>query len=295
MGQVFGERMDVIVPAGREAELTPLLLRCITATQARWDVVNLRFIPQDSPTLPILMDSLAHAGMGFEEVETCPCRYTEVPTDWAAYEAAHSGRWRRNLRKRWRSFLEEHNGSRSACGDGISNAELLDHLARLHRLQWPDGESNFLRPAAWKFHRELALECLDKGRAVIPYLKAGSQVVAVAFAFLEAGQFSLYQQGWDPEFKDLSLGNLLVHWSMQLAADKKAHTYDMLSGDSRYKSEWCPKLRHTVHVTAFPRRNVKAQTYRLVRRCRQRIRDLLKRARPETATTAAPPVEAAAA
>jgi CelD/BcsL family acetyltransferase involved in cellulose biosynthesis len=278
MGEVFGEQMDVIVPAGREAELTPHLLRCIDATRSRWDVVSLRFIPEESPTLPALMEALRRVGMGREVVETCPCRYTEIPSDWAAYEAAHSGRWRRNLRNRWRTFLDDHEGGRSVCGQGPSNAELLDHLARLHRLQWPDGESNFLRPTAWPFHRELALEWLEKGRALMPYLTANARVVAVAYGLMEGGQFSLYQQGWDPEFKDLSLGNLLVHWSMQLAAENKLHTYSMLSGDSRYKAEWCPKLRQAVHLTAFPPGNLKAQLYRSILRCRRRIsRHLQKR------------------
>ncbi len=37
----------------------------------------------------------------------------------------------------------------------LPHDEAFDHLARLHRMQWPDGVSNFVRPDAWQFHRSM--------------------------------------------------------------------------------------------------------------------------------------------
>ncbi|MDZ4288824.1 MAG: GNAT family N-acetyltransferase [Prosthecobacter sp.] len=269
MGEVLGERMDVIVPAGRETELTPRLLRCMDATHKQWDVVWLPAVPVESANLPAMKEALDRVGMGAEEVKIHPCRFTEIPKDWPAYEAARSSRWRRNLRNRWAVFIDEHGGRRGLSDTDMPHAEALDHLARLHLLQWPEGESNFLRPASWEFHRGLALEWLESGRAMLSLLIAGDRVVAAAYGLVKRGQFSLYQQGWDPEFKHLSIGNLVVHWSLETAAQRGLHTYDMLSGDSRYKAEWCPSLRHTVDLETFQPERMSAQGFRVLRQFRR--------------------------
>ncbi|HYF37175.1 MAG TPA: GNAT family N-acetyltransferase [Prosthecobacter sp.] len=268
LGEVSAERMDLIVPAGRERELTPRLLRCMDATRPQWDAVWLPAVPSDSPNLAAMEEALDRVGVGCEEIETSPCRYAALPTDGSGCDEHRSGRWRRNLRNRWRTFCDEHDGRRCLSSVDMPHEEALDHLARLHELQWPAGESNFLRPAAWQFHRGLGLEWLESGRALLPFLTAGDRVVAAAYGFMEGGAFSLYQQGWDPQFRHLSIGNLVIHWSLDLAAQKGVRTYDMLSGDSRYKAEWCPNLRHTVSLETFQPDRMRAQGVRVLRRVR---------------------------
>ena len=265
VGEVLGERMDLLVPKGREAELTPRLLQCIDQLQAEWDAVWLPAMPTDSPNLSFLKEALDRVGVGAQEVQRHACRFTPIPTDWAAYGAARSARWRRNLRNRWASLIDDHDGERCLSGREMPHGEALDHLARLHLLQWPNGGSNFMRPDSWAFHRELALECLEDGRALLTLLKADGRVVAAAYGLVKRGGFSLFQQGWDPDYKSLSIGNLGVHWSLEAAASQGLHTYDMLSGDSRYKAEWCPDLQHTVDLETFQPESLRAHLFRSVR------------------------------
>lgn len=265
VGEVLGDRMDVIVPQGREDELTPRLLQCLDALQSQWDAVWLPAIPEVSPNLPHLKSAFERVGVGADEVDSYPCRFTAIPKDWSAYEEARSSRWRRNLRNRWATFTDDHAGRRGLSGRDMPHHEALDHLARLHALNWPVGKSNFLHSKAWVYHRELALDALENGTAMLVFLAAGERVVAGAYGFVERGRFSLFQQGWDPEFKDLSIGNLVVHWSLQAAADRGLHTYDMLSGDARYKAEWCPELEFTVDLETFQPESLRADLFRLLR------------------------------
>jgi CelD/BcsL family acetyltransferase involved in cellulose biosynthesis len=265
MGDVLVERMDFLVPNGREDELMAALLDFLPRLQGEWDAIWLPAIPSDSKNLPHLIEALGKVGNCDGIANIHPCRFTPIPTDWKAYEGARSSRWRRNLRNRWSTFLDEHQGRRCVSGVDMPHGEALDHLARLHHLQWPGDSSNFLRPAAWAFYRENALRWLEEERALLTFLMAGDRVVAAALGLIKRRAFSLFQQGWDPEYKSLSIGNLAVHWSLETAAGHGLETYDMLSGDCRYKAEWCPELRQTLDLEAYNPESLRAQVFLLLR------------------------------
>lgn len=274
LGDVLVERMDFLVPNGREDELTPALLRFLEKLEGEWDAIWLPAIPSDSKNLPYLSEALGKAGNADGIADVHPCRFTPIPTDWKAYEGARSSRWRRNLRNRWTTFIDEHQGKRCVSGVDMPHGEALDHLARLHHLQWPGDSSNFLRPAAWAFYRENALRWLEEGRAVLTFLMAGDRVVAAALGLIKRSAFSLFQQGWDPEFKTLSIGNLAVHWSLEVAARNGLQSYDMLSGDSRYKAEWCPELMQTLDMEAYNPESLRAQLFLVLRKLRRAVTKL---------------------
>ena len=91
---------------------------------------------------------------------------------------------------------------------------------------------------------------------------------------IKRNAFSLFQQGWDPEFKTLSIGNLAVHWSLETAAGLGLETYDMLSGDCRYKAEWCPELRQTLDLEAYNPESFRAQAFVVLRKLNRAIAKL---------------------
>ncbi len=283
VGDVLVERMDFLVPNGREDELTPALLAFLSHLEREWDGIWLPAIPSDSKNLPHLSRVLRAVGTSDGIADIHPCRFTPISTDWKAYEGARSSRWRRNLRNRWSTFIDEHQGKRCISGKDMPHSEALDHLARLHHLQWPGTSSNFLRPTAWAFYRENALRWLEGGQALLTFLMAGDRVVSATLGLIKRSTFSLFQQGWDPEFKTLSIGNLAVHWSLETAARHGLTTYDMLSGDSRYKAEWCPELMQTFDLEAYNSESFRAQAFVALRKLNRAITKLQGRA--ETAPT----------
>jgi CelD/BcsL family acetyltransferase involved in cellulose biosynthesis len=263
---VDGERMDFIVAEGREAELMPELIRVIDALAGEYEMIWLGKVPEDSPALPWVLSAMEDRGMAFSVPERLGCQYLDLPADWAAYEKLQSSRWRRNLRNRWGSFSEDLGGTAGLAGSDLPVEKAWSGLIRLHALQFAGGSSNFLRPKALAFHRDVALSLLASGRAVLPYLTVNGQMVAAAYGFLERGTFMLYQQGWDPELAKLSIGNLGIYQSLLTCFDQKVQVYDMLPGDYRYKAEWCPQRRYLVSLEAYATESMLAAGYRLARK-----------------------------
>jgi len=251
VGEVEGEVMDFLVPEGRERELTPLLCEGIRQLAPHWQGVRLNKIPEASPNLPVLLDCLKgfSAGSGVVNAHTSWC--TSLPEDWDHYAARHSGRWRRNLRKRWEVLVAEHGAEKGLAGQTMPAGAAMEQLGRLHCGRWCGGASTFVRDRAWAFHQRLAEKWIPQGQAILPYLAIDGRMVAGCYGFLEGDRFYHYQLGWDCQYADLSLGNLAVKTCLEHCLGLGAKHYDMLSGEYRYKSEWCPQERKLIDVEGY--------------------------------------------
>ena len=113
----------------------------------------------------------------------------------------------------------------------------LEELYRLHDLRrtaagdTPVFEDDDRRA----FHARL----LDKGTGpngtAVLVASRGDEVVGVLYGFVWQTTFSYYQIGWDPEFRQLSLGSVLVQEAITACADAGLETFDFLRGPEDYK------------------------------------------------------------
>lgn len=251
VGEVEGEVMDFLVPAGREAELTPRLCQGLRLLGGDWQGVRLNKIPGDSPNLPILLEELKAFTVFAGVVNIHDSRCTVLPGDWEAYAARHSGRWRRNLRKRWEALTLERGARPFRAGADWPVADAMAQLGTLHEERWQEGGSSFRKQQAWEFHRRLAELWVPEGRAVLTLLAVGGRVIAGCYGFLEGDRFYHYQIGWDRQYAELSLGNLAVRQCLTFCLERGVLHYEMLSGEYRYKSEWCPEARSLIDVEGY--------------------------------------------
>jgi hypothetical protein len=251
VGDVEGEVMDFLVPAGREAELTPRLCQGLKLLDASWQGVRLNKIPAESPNFPILLREMQAFTVFTGVVNIHDSRCTELPSDWNGYAARHSGRWRRNLRKRWEALVNAFGVERFQAGVDWSATEAMTQLGVLHEQRWVDHGSSFRQERAWSFHRRLAEMWLLSGRAVLPLLAVEGKMIAGCYGFLEGDRFFHYQIGWDRKYADFSLGNLAVKQCVKSCLGRGVRHYEMLSGEYRYKSEWCPEVRQLIDVEGY--------------------------------------------
>ncbi len=265
VGLVAGEVMDFLVPAGREAELTPLLCQGIQALAPEWQALWLDKLPTDSPNAVLLLGSLGAYTAGTGVVNAHASRFTNLPATWEALAAQRSGRWRRNLRKRWDSLFQMPGTSTGLAGETLEAGAAIDALAGLHCGRWRDGASTFVKDRSWEFHRRLAVRWIAEGRALLPYLSLEGRMIAGCYGFIEGGCFYLYQLGWDAHYTTLSLGNLAVKNTIQHSIDRGLNRFDMLSGDYRYKFDWCPQGRELLDIEAYSPTSPTAACFRGLR------------------------------
>lgn len=264
LGPVRGERMDFLVPAGREAELTPLLCRALVELAPEWEALRLNKLPEDSPNHRWILRALGESTTGLAAMNRSECACIRLQPDWTGLQPTLRGRHRRGMNRCQRLLLELPGCVRSvATADDME--QRLDEFARLHSLHFPPGVSSFLTPEAWRFHRRLACEWIPQGRAMLAYISVNGAMVGSLYGFVEGDEFLFYQLGWDPAYADLTLGHLSIRWAVECCMQRGLRVFDMLPGLYRYKRDWAHTSRQVLDLEAYQPESLRAAAFRLFR------------------------------
>lgn len=268
-GPAHGERLDFIVPAGREDDLTPRLCRVFKVLRNECDLVRLNHLPEESPNTPHIIAALEESFIHASVLNRYPCHFIRLPAESAAYEGQQSGAWRSKLRRRQKAFTTQHAGIASLAGDRVSHEDGMHALAALHSHHWPADVSSFIEPVSWRFHQQLAAKWLAQGRAILPLLEADGQIIAAMYGFVERDEFFQFQMGWDPAFARLSPGKLVMRWCIECSIHRGLRRHDMLPSDYEYKRQWCDSLRWLVDLEAVSPASWRAALFHTLRAARR--------------------------
>jgi CelD/BcsL family acetyltransferase involved in cellulose biosynthesis len=288
LGPVQGERLDFLVAAGDEARVMPMLSQIIQRTRGQWDAVRLNKVPQESANYSYLLGALRHVGCGVDEMNTTICHSLRLPETWDGLLATRSGDWRSKTKRSWKKLQEGRQLQiihTSSAGEGQDVPGLIDTFFRLHSLHWPDGKSSFTAERMQRVHRQLLAQWLPEKTANLSFIQLDDQFVAGVYTLHQGQEAYLYQQGWDPTFSQLSLGQLIIQTNLQHCLENHgARLYDMLPGDYDYKRRLCNHARYTVDLECFNPESLRAHTFRLLRKIKR-----LSTAEPDQKPPAAAP------
>jgi CelD/BcsL family acetyltransferase involved in cellulose biosynthesis len=111
---------------------------------------------------------------------------------------------------------------------------LLPDFFRLHRLSAPDKE-RFLTPVVEEFFARIVGATADGGWLRLYVLSDGEVPVAMMLAFLADNQLLVYNSGFDPSHRQLSVGMTLTGMMIEHAANDGVAICDFLRGNESYK------------------------------------------------------------
>lgn len=269
-GPAHAERLDFIVPAGREAELTPVLCEAFHTLCLECDLVRLNSLPEESPNVPHILAALERHFVRAGVLNRTACRCISVPHTWEEVEARLSANWRGTLRRNQRGF-ERLKGSTVTSGSSVLHARAFEELVRLHARKFPNGVSTFITRAAGVFHQQLAERWLPAGRAQLFLLQVEGRTVASLYGFIERDEFFYYQLGWDPALAKVSPGKLALRWALQSCMQRGLKLFDLLPGEHDYKRRWSDGVRWLLDLEAYNPESWRASTFQMLRAVRRRL------------------------
>jgi CelD/BcsL family acetyltransferase involved in cellulose biosynthesis len=240
-GVDISDYLDVIAPAGREADVWQTLLQHRAEETAEWDLHAIRAASSTLEILPRLAGGTGiHAQV--EREERCPV--LELPGSWDAYLERLSGKDRHELRRKIRKLERELPGTsvRShASAEGWDGA--LTAFLDLHRLS-KVGKARFMDERMEAFFRDATQALAERGWARLWFLDRDGSAVA-SFLCLEylrpaGGSIGLYNSGFDPAHAKLAPGIVLLAHVIRDAIERGVPEFDFLRGEEPYKYAFGP-------------------------------------------------------
>lgn len=212
------------------------------------------------------------------------CPHIRVGDDFEDYLAelpAGTGpQWRRRLRwlEKQRAFSIDLFTEPDAVVAG------LEHLFELHHQRWAvEGGSDAIdSPAVEAFHRLAARALAERGWARLYLLSVDGAPRAGLYGWRHGDRFAFYQAGYDPAWRQRSVGTVLLGHIVQRCFADGVSEFDFLRGTEPYKLKWANGARETVRLRARDA-SWRAALHDAGRTAYWRLREAGKRALPESA------------
>jgi len=247
---VGSDYLDVVARRGREEEVARVFAEALWELRDQWDVLDLTDLREDSVTVRVLRETFEkhRADLRMSTRYVCPYESLSKGETFDGFLRRTSRRDNFLRRKKW---LEKQEGYRieKTEAPGALAGPLTDFF-RLHSARWEsDGGSQGIRGSGVEsFHRDATQLLAERGRLRLYTMKVGGQAVASVYGILHRDAFIYFQSGYDPAWRNRSVGLVLVGETFKDAIEAGFSEYDFLRGTESYKSDWTTQQRRTVSV-----------------------------------------------
>jgi CelD/BcsL family acetyltransferase involved in cellulose biosynthesis len=226
--------LDVIVRRGAEQEVLQALAAWVGERRELFDVLYLRNVPQDSPTLNLLPE-LFHAQNLVTEMqldEVCPV--IPLPDTFEDYVASLDKKNRHELRRKirratgvaeWYIVGKEHD----------LNAE-VEKFLKLMVASSPDKAAFLSDPQNSTFFRRITPALAKQGWLQLAFITVQGEPAAGYLNFDYQDRIMVYNSGLDPAVHgQISPGIVLLARLIEHAIESGCKLFDLLRGDESYK------------------------------------------------------------
>ncbi len=193
--------------------------------------------------------------------DVCPVVTLPVPrTDLKMALPPHQLRNIRYYRARARNV----GPVRFECANEETFAMLLRRFFLLHRARWTArGETGVLAEAKLeRFHLEAARAFLERKMLRLYVLYINESIAGAIYTFTHRQRAYCYLAGFDPKYKALSPGTLLIAHTIESALAEGCEAVDFLRGNEPYKYFWGAQDQPTYRRAFFRAENTDLNAFR---------------------------------
>ncbi len=276
-GIVGSDYLGVVCRAADE----PRLARAFADALAResFDELSLDGIVSGDPLLPALEGVLPASRAEVTPRYRCP--HITLAGNFEDYLKSlpdgTGAQWKRRLR--WLEKRPGYDIERLDDPDAIVVG--LDALFELHHKRWAaEGGSDAIDgPAVEAFHRLAARALAERGWARLYIMHVEGAARAALYGWRQGDRFTFYQAGYDPEWRQRSVGTVLLGHIVSECFGEGLAEFDFLRGTESYKLKWANGWRETVRLRARDA-SLRALLHDAGRNAYWRLRQGAKRALP---------------
>ncbi len=202
----------------------------------QWDIFDLHTIPYNSATRTLASDWAKAAGYQCTERvdEVCPIIDLPANGDIEAWLTAMGKKNRHELRRKIRRFEEQFPDYKYYTTDCATDDHGLADFYALHRAS--DGnKQQFMDEQMARFFTDMVAALTDHSWIRLSFLEVEGKRVASYLSFDYNNKIYLYNSGYDPAYREHSVGIVLLAYYIKEAIRTSHTRFDFLRGNERYK------------------------------------------------------------
>lgn len=158
----------------------------------------------------------------------------DLPKSWESYLQGLGGKQRHEVRRKLRRVHDKGNLENQVVREADKTASAMDTFIDLFRQSRAD-KKEFMTEKREAFFRSLAEELAQSDMLYLLCLTIDNLPAASVFCALNGNTMYLYNNGFDPRFRTLSVGLVSKILTIRASIEAGLSGYDFLSGTERYK------------------------------------------------------------
>jgi CelD/BcsL family acetyltransferase involved in cellulose biosynthesis len=231
----ISDYLDLIVPVEDLSNFVEGLFDYLSSPQqSSWQVMDFYNLLENSPTRAVLeMASKKRGWLYYEEpLQNCPCIY--LSSDWDPYLAGLDKKQRHEIRRKLRRSEQS---ATPLNWYFVEDINLLDQKmdAFFHLMQFDSEKKAFLTEPMKVQMKAAAQAAFSAGWLKLAFIEAGGEKAAAYLTFDYHNKIWVYNSGFDPSFRDLSPGWVLLSRLIQWSIENQRQAFDFLRGEEDYK------------------------------------------------------------
>ncbi|MFL5319440.1 MAG: GNAT family N-acetyltransferase, partial [Myxococcaceae bacterium] len=208
---VGSDYLDVVARRGHEEDVARAFAVYLRDTVTGWDVIDLVDFENGSTTVKVFSEVFgADFQVRVSDRYLCPCEHFKPGENFDQFLRRTARRDNYLRRKKWLEKQEGYRIEKTTVPADL--ARPMTEFFRLHSARWMgDGGSQGIKgPSVEAFHRDATHLFAEQGKLRLYTMWVGGKAVASVYGIIDRGVFSYFQSGYDPEWRNKSVGLVLV-------------------------------------------------------------------------------------
>jgi CelD/BcsL family acetyltransferase involved in cellulose biosynthesis len=212
-----------------------------------WQLLDFYNLLETSPTISELRSAADRRGWKFSTEILQPSPILSLPADWEGYLAQLRKKDRHEIRRKLRRAAQHTPPISWYLAQ--DEAELEEEMEALLRLMSYDPVKEIFLDRNMRAQIKAAIRAaFHNGWLQLAFIEVGGEKGAAYLNFDFADHIWVYNSGFNPKFKDLSLGWVLLAYLIESATQHQRQAFDFMRGDEDYKYRFGAVNRHVMRA-----------------------------------------------
>ena len=253
-----------------------LALRHLRSTERDWDMIDLRWIADESNRQNTTGRALRFAGWRPQRSTYQQSSVIRLDgTDWESYRANLPKKWRHEIGRQDRALcrsihveFERYRPDGAASGDDDPRWDLYEQCLHVSRQSWQGSSTSgntLCHEDVSAFLRECHASAAKLGMLDLAVLRVDGRAAAFQYNYLFGGQLFGLRMGFDPQFSRQGVGKVIMSRMIQDSFNRHDKTIDMGIGDFQFKRRFRTDVETNNRYTCYSWLAWRSQGVRLTR------------------------------